>query len=151
MEAPFDFLIIMFIIYFFFLSTGDENSSQPSKSNQSATQAPPQISRKRTLAEVDDQMQKSLPMYIQAAPWQCCERMFRKRTLVESYSLRWPDVSLRRDPATGNERLFLKVGSSRGCQEEGEHPLQPAAVKLCKICSKKLGPGRQKGLIFHFT
>ena len=141
----------MFIIYFFFLSTGDENSSQPSKSNQSTTQAPSQISRKRTRAEVDDQMQKSLPMYIQAAPWQYGKRMFRKRTLVESHSLRWRDVSLRHDAATGNERLFLKVGSSRGCQEEGEHPLQPAAVKLCQICAKKLGPGRQKGLIFHFT
>ena len=127
----------MFIIYFFFLSTGDENSSQPSKSNQSATQAPPQISRKRTRAEVDDQMQKSLPMYIQAAPWQYCQRMFRKRTLVESHSLRLRDVSLRHDAATGNERLFLKVGSSRGCQEEGEHLLQPVAVKFCKICAKK--------------
>ena len=142
----------MFIIYFFFLSTGDENSSQPSKSNQSATQAPYQISRKRTRVEVDDQMQKSLPMYIQADPWQYCKRMqIRKRRLVESHSLRWRDVSLRHDAATGNERLFLKVGSSRGCQEEGEHPLQPAAVKLCQICAKKLGPGRQKGLIFHFT
>ena len=141
----------MFTIYFFFLSTGDENSSQPSKSNQSATQAPSQISRKRTRAEVDDQMQKSLPMYIEAAPWQNCKRMFRKRTHVESHSLRWRNVSLRHDAATGNERLFLKVGSSRGCQEEGEHPLQPAAVKLCQICAKKLGPGRQKGLIFHFT
>ena len=126
----------MFIIYFFFLSTGNENSSQPSKSNKSATQAPPQVNRKRTRAEVDDQIQKSLPMYVQAALWQCFERMFGKRTLVESRGLRWGDVSLRGDPATGNERLFLKVGSSRGCQEEGEHPLQPRAVKLYKVFAK---------------
>jgi len=75
-------------------------------------------------------------MYVQAAPWQCCKRMIRKCTLVESHSLRWSDVSLRGDPATGNDWLFLKVGSSRGCQEEGEHPLQPRAVKLCKGCAK---------------
>ena len=60
----------MFTIYFSFLSTGDEKSNQPSKSNNSATQAPPQIpvnSRKRTRAEVDDQIQESLPMFVQAA------------------------------------------------------------------------------------
>ena len=85
---------------------------------------------------MDDQIQKSLPMYVQAALWQCFERMFGKRTLVESRGLRWGDVSLRGDPATGNERLFLKVGSSRGSQEEGEHPLQPRAVKLYKVFAK---------------
>lgn len=123
----------MFLIYFFFLFTGDESSSQPSKSNKSATQAPPQKNGKRTRAEVDDQIEESLPMFVQAALWRCFERMFGKRTLVESRGLRWGDVSLRGDPATDNERLFLKVGSSRGCQEEGEHPSQPWAVKLYKV------------------
>ena len=125
----------MFKIYFFFLFTGDEDSNQPSKSNKSATQAPThdQKNSKRTRAEVDDQIDESLPMFVQAALWQCFERMFGKRTLVESRGLRWGDVSLQDDPATGNERLVLKVGSSRGCQEEGEHPLQPWAVKLYKV------------------
>lgn len=72
-------------------------------------------------------------MFVQAALWQCFERMFGKRKLVESRGLRWGDVSLRGHPATGNESLFLKVGSSRGCQEEGEHPLQPRAVNLYKV------------------
>ena len=72
-------------------------------------------------------------MYLQAALCQCFERM--------SHALRWGCVSLRDGPLTGNERLFLKVGSSRAYedydQEQGEHPLQPGAVRLNKFFPKE--------------
>ena len=78
-------------------------------------------------------------MYFQAALCQCFERM--------SHALRWGDVSLRDDPVTGNERLFLKVGSSTAYrdydQEQGEHPLQPGAVRLIKFFAK-YGPSEAK-------
>lgn len=97
-----------------------------------ATTAAARVNRKQTRAEVDGQIQKSIPMYLQAALCQCFERM--------SHALRWGDVSLRDDPVTGNERLFLKVGSSRAYQdydqEQGEHPLQPGAVRLNKFFPK---------------
>ena len=67
----------------------------------SATTAAPQINRKQTRTEVDGQIQKSIPMFLQAALRQCFERM--------SHALRWGDVSLRDDPLTDNVRLFLKV------------------------------------------
>ena len=107
----------------------------------SATKVAPQINRKQTRAEVDRQIQKSIPMYLQAALWKCFERMFGKHTLIESLALRWwGDVSLRDDPVTGNERLFLKVGSSRTYQdydqEQGEHPVQPGAMRLNKLFAK---------------
>ena len=107
----------------------------------SATKVTPQINRKQTRAEVDRQIQKSIPMYLQAALWKCFERMFGKHTLIESLALRWwGDVSLRDDPVTGNERLFLKVGSSRTYQdydqEQGEHPVQPGAMRLNKLFAK---------------
>ena len=73
-------------------------------------------------------------MYLQAAPWQRFEKMFGKHTPIESRALRRGDVSLRDDPVTGNERLFLKVGSSRTYQDydqgQGEHPVQPGATRL---------------------
>ena len=67
----------------------------------SATTAAPQINRKQTRTEVDGQIQKSIPMFLQAALRQCFERM--------SHALRWGDVSLRDDPLTDNVRLFLNV------------------------------------------
>ena len=106
----------------------------------SATKAAPQMNRKQTRAQVDGQIQKSISIYLQAALCQCFERMFGKRTLIESHALRWSDVSLRDDPVTGNERQFLKVGSSRAYQdydqEQREHPLQPGAVRLNKFFAK---------------
>ena len=93
------------------------------------TTAAARVNRKQTRAEVDGQIQKSIPMYLQAALCQCFERM--------SHALRWGDVSLRDDPVTGNEQLFLKVGSSRAYdQEQGEHPLQPGVVMLNKFFVK---------------
>lgn len=90
------------------------------------------VNRKQTRAEVDGQIHKSIPMYLQAALCQCFEKM--------SHALKWGYVSLREDPVTGNERLFLKVGSSRAYQdydqEQGEHPLQPGAVRLNKFFAK---------------
>ena len=104
-----------------------------------ATTAAARVNRKQTQAEVDGQIQKSIPMYLQAALCQCFERMSR--------ALRWGDVSLRDDPVTGNERLFLKVGSSTAYrdydQEQGEHPLQPGAVRLNKFFAK-YGPSEAK-------
>lgn len=98
----------------------------------SATTAAPRINRKQNRAEVDGQIQKSIPMYLQAALCKGFEKM--------RHALRWGDVSLRDDPVTSNERLFLKVGSSRGYQdydqEQGEHPLQPGAVRLNKFFAK---------------
>ena len=97
-----------------------------------ATTAAARVNRKQTRAEVDGQIQKSISMYLQAALCQCFERM--------SHALRWGDVSLRDDPLKGNERLFLKVGSSRAYpdydQEHGEYPLQPGAVRLNKFFAK---------------
>ena len=104
-----------------------------------ATTAAARVNRKQTRAEVDGQIQKSIPMYLQAALCQCFERM--------SHALRWGDVFLRDDPVTGNERLFLKVGSSRAYQdydqEQGEHPLLPGAVRLNKFFAK-YGPSEAK-------
>ena len=104
-----------------------------------ATTAAARVNRKQTRAEVDGQIQKSIPMYLQAALCQCFERM--------SHALRWGDVSLRDDPVTGNEGLFLKVGSSTAYrdydQEQGEHPLQPGAVRLNKFFAK-YGPSEAK-------
>ena len=89
-------------------------------------------------------------MYLQAALCQCFERMFGKRTLIESHAVRWSDVSLRGDPVTGNEQQFLKVGSSRAYQdndqEQGEHPLQPGAVRLNKFFAKYRPSGAKKAL-----
>ena len=91
------------------------------------TTAAARVNRKQTRAEVDGQIQKSIPALCQ---W--FERM--------SHALRWGFVSLRDDPVTGNERLFLKVGSSRAYQdydqEQGEYPLQPGAVRLNKFFAK---------------
>ena len=107
----------------------------------STTKAAPQINRKQTRAEVDGQIQKSIPMYLQAAPWQRFEKMFGKHTPIQSRALRRGDVSLRDDPVTGNERLFLKVGSSRAYQDygqgQGEHPVQPGATRLNIFFAKK--------------
>ena len=106
----------------------------------SATKAAPQINRKQTRVEVDGQIQNSIPMYLQAAPWQRFEKMFGKHTLIDSCALRWGDVSLRDDPVTGNEPLFFKFGSSRAYQdydqEQGEHLVQPGAVRLNKFFAK---------------
>ena len=108
----------------------------------SATRALPQINRKQTRAEVDDQIPKSIPMYpyLQAALWQIFERMFGKSTLIESHALRRSSVSLQDNPETGNERLFLKVGGSRAYkdhdQEQGEHPLQQWAEGLNEVFKK---------------
>ena len=106
----------------------------------SATKVAPQINRKQTRVEVDGQIQKSIPMYLQAAPWQRFEKMVGKHTLIDSCALRWGDVSLRDDPVTGNEPLFFKFGSSRAYQdydqEQGEHLVQPGAVRLNKFFAK---------------
>ena len=106
----------------------------------SATKAAPQINRKQTRVEVDGQIQKSIPTYLQAAPWQRFEKMVGKHTLIDSCALRWGDVSLRDDPVTGNEPLFFKFGSSRAYQdydqEQGEHLVQPGAVRLNKFFAK---------------
>ena len=95
------------------------------------------MNRKQTRAEVDGQTQKSIPMYLQAPPCQCFERMSGKRTLIKSHALRWGDVSLRNDPVTGNKRQFLKVFSSIAYQysdqEQREHPVQPGAERLNKF------------------
>ena len=98
------------------------------------TTAAARVNRKQTQAEVDGQIQKSIPALSQ---W--FERM--------SHALRCGVVSLRDDPVTGNERLFLKVGSSRAYQdydqEQGEYPLQPGAVRLNKFFAK-YGPSKAK-------
>lgn len=117
-----------------FLFTGD--ISQPSQSNMSPTQIPPQQNRKRARAEVDDQI-RSFPMLVQALIFQDFNEIFGKRTKIGSRCLRWGDVSLHRDPQTGSERLILKGGDSRAYGGQGEHPLQPRAVKCYKILEEK--------------
>ena len=78
----------------------------------SATKAAPKINRKQTRAEVDGQIQKSIPMYLQAAPWQCLEKT------ICSTKLEYIKT--------------MKVGSSRAYQdydqEQEEHLVQPGAM-----------------------
>ena len=117
-----------------FLFTGD--ISQPSHSNMSPAQIPPQQNRKRARAEVEDQI-RSIPMLVQALLFQDFNKIFGKQTKIESRCLRWGDVSLHRDPETGSERLILKRGGSRARGDQGEHPLQPRAVKFYKVFEMK--------------
>lgn len=139
-EAPFDFLISMFLNLLGFLSTCIGDKSQPSQSNMSATKAAPQINRNQTRAEVDGQIQKSIPTHLQAALCQCCERLFGKHLLTESHTLRWGDVSLRDDPMIGLDRVCLKYCCSRVYQdydqEQAEHPLQPVTTRLNRFFAK---------------
>lgn len=97
---------------------------------------PPQQNRKRARAEVDDQI-RSIPMLVQAVLFQDFNRIFGKQTKIGSRCLRWGDVSLHRDPKTGSEWLILKRGGSRVSGGQGEHPLQPRAVKFYKIFEKR--------------
>ena len=52
-----------------FLSTCIGDNSQPSQSNMSATKAAPQINRKQTRAQVDDQIQKNIKKLVITGMW----------------------------------------------------------------------------------
>ena len=52
-----------------FLSTCIGDNSQHSKSNMSATKVAPQINRKQTRVEVDDQSQKSIKKLVMRGMW----------------------------------------------------------------------------------
>ena len=53
----------------FFLSTCIGDNSQPLQSNMSATKAAPQINRKQTRAQVDDQIQKNIKKLVIRGMW----------------------------------------------------------------------------------
>ena len=120
----------------------------------STTKAAPKINRKQTRAEVDGQIQKSIPTYLQADPWQCFEQTFGKHTLIESSKIgsfrAYQDydqeqgehpVQSGADPWQFFEQTFgkhtlietSKIGSFRACQdydqEQGEHPVQSGAME----------------------
>ena len=119
------------------ISTAEKESiSQESQQDISLSQGSFQGSRKRPRAEADNELQKNFPVVLQAALWRYLGMLFGSYTLTESHGLKWGDVSLQRDPATGNERLVLKNCGSKIHQGQENQGLQSRAVKFYKVFAR---------------
>ena len=116
------------------ISTADkENIDQQSQESSSLSQGSFPGSRKRPQTDADDELKKNYAVVLQASLWRDLGMLFGKCTFIESRGLKWGDISLEEDPATGNEILVLENGSSQIHQEQQENQaLQSRAIKCYK-------------------
>ena len=78
------------------------------------------VDRTQLRAEADVELQNDTPVVVQATLWRYIGEIFGRRPHTESRCLRWGDLSLKRDPVTGNEMLVWSNASSKPYQAQGE-------------------------------